>query len=59
VDLVLELIFAPVIKRIAFLRAPPSDDFLERVVDVVLAGAKSGAAVAPAAALGARQTARK
>lgn len=59
VDLVLELIFAPVIKRIAFFRAPPTDDFLQRVVDIVLAGARSGAAIAPSAEPRARQTARR
>lgn len=44
VELVVELVFAPVIKRIVFVRSAP-DDFLESVVDIVLAGAKSGAAI--------------
>lgn len=44
VELVVELVFAPVIKRIVFARSAP-DDFLESVVDLVLAGARSGAAI--------------
>lgn len=49
VELVIELVFAPVIKRIAFTRAH-DDAFLEAVVDVVVAGAKSGAAARKQAA---------
>lgn len=44
IELVVELVFAPVIKRIVFARSAP-DDFLEAVVDIVLAGARSGAAI--------------
>lgn len=60
VDLILELLFSPVVKRIAFARESPTDSFLERVVDIVLAGAQSGAGSQPRPPRRqARQTARK
>jgi AcrR family transcriptional regulator len=43
-DLVLELVFAPVIRRVVFQNMRAEDSFLESVLDVVLSGARSGAA---------------
>lgn len=45
VDLVVELTFAPVIRRVIAAHRPVDDAFIQAAVDVVLAGARSGAAV--------------
>jgi len=44
VDLIVELTFAPVIRRVMNGISPADDEFLEAAVDVVLAGARAGAA---------------
>jgi AcrR family transcriptional regulator len=44
-DLVVELTFAPVIRRVIAAHRPVDDAFIEAAVDVVLSGARSGAAV--------------
>jgi AcrR family transcriptional regulator len=59
VDLILELVFSPVVKRIAFARESPTESFLERVVDIVLAGARSGAGARPASGRRPRPAASK
>lgn len=46
VDLVVELTFAPIIRRVLTAQRFVDDAFIEAAVDVVLAGARSGAAVA-------------
>jgi AcrR family transcriptional regulator len=56
-ELVVELTFAPVFRRIATAKKPPDPEFIEAVVDVVLAGAKAGAAVRDGAREGRRATA--
>jgi len=43
-DLVVELVFAPVIRRVVNALAPADEEFLQATVDVVLAGARAGAA---------------
>lgn len=43
-DLVVELAFAPVLRRVTGGLAPADDEFLEAAVDVVIAGARAGAA---------------
>jgi AcrR family transcriptional regulator len=45
IDLVVELLFAPVIRRIATADRRADDAFIEAAVDVVLAGVRSGAAM--------------
>ena len=44
VDLIVELVFAPVLRRVVNALAPADETFLESAVDVVLAGARAGAA---------------
>ena len=43
-DLVVELVFAPVIRRAVNGMGPAEEEFLEAAVDVILAGARAGAA---------------
>ena len=44
-ELVVELIFSPIFRRIRDTNVPVDDAFIEASVDVVLAGARAGAAV--------------
>ncbi|HVU03294.1 MAG TPA: TetR/AcrR family transcriptional regulator [Polyangiaceae bacterium] len=44
VELLLELVFAPVVRRVIFANRKAPESFLEAVLDVVLSGARSGAA---------------
>ncbi len=43
-ELIVELTFSPVIRRVINATAPADEEFLEAAVDVVLAGARAGAA---------------
>lgn len=43
-DLVVELVFSPVIRRVINGLTPADEEFLEAAIDVVLAGARAGAA---------------